>query len=211
MAREMAEATWAIVRWTGRDTVPRRRGNTFRTCTSRAAHAALLVLAVFAVCTFPFSQSAHSQERETVLPESGIRYPGGFDPNTLGEVRGTASNLTRPERGPVRFRLASERDTYTVLACPQWMWSDLKVDLPDGTKVKVRGSKSLGRDGNLYVIAQEMEFLNSGKSIAFRDASGTPLWKGPQGRMMGTGRGMGSPMGGPGGMPAGRGGRGGHR
>jgi hypothetical protein len=207
----MAQATWAIVRWTGRDTVPRHRGNTFRTGTSRAAHAALLVLAVCAVCTFPFAQSAHAQEQDTVLPESGIRYPGGFDPNTIGEVRGKASDLSRPERGPVRFRLVSDRDTYTVLACPPWMWSDLKVDLPDGTEVKVRGSKSLGKDGNLYVIAQEMELPGAGKSIAFRDGGGIPLWKGSPGRMMGTGRGMGSTMGGPGGMPSGRGGRGGRR
>ncbi len=211
MAREMVQATWAWVRRTGRDTVPRHRGNTVRTGPGRAAWAALLVLAVWAVCTLPFAQSAHAQERDTALPGSGIRYPGGFDPNTIGEVRGTASDLTRPESGPVRFRLVSERDTYTVLACPPWMWSDLKVDLPDGTDVKVRGSKSLGNDGNLYVIAQEMELLRSGESIAFRDGGGIPLWKGSPGRRMGTGRGMGSPMGGPGGMPSGRGGRGGRR
>ena len=191
--------------------MPRLRGNTFRTGPGRAAWAALLVLAVWAVCTLPLARSAHAQERDTALPESGIRYPGGFDPNTIGEVRGTASDLARPESGPVRFRLVSERDTYTVLACPPWMWSDLKVDLPDGTEVKVRGSKSLGNDGNLYVIAQEMELLKSGESIAFRDGIGIPLWKGSPGRRMGTGRGMGSPMGGPGGTPSGRGGRGGRR
>ncbi len=177
----------------------------------RAAPAALLILALWAVGTIPFARSAHAQERDTVLPESGIRYPGGFDPNTIGEVRGKASNLSRPEHGPVRFRLVSERDTYTVLACPPWMWSDLKIDLPDGTEVRVLGSKSLGKDGNLYVVAQEMDLLGSGRSIAFRDGSGFPLWKGSPGRMMGNGRGMGSPMGGPGGMPTGRGGRGGRR
>jgi hypothetical protein len=182
-----------------------------RTGTGRAAWAALLLLAVWAGWTLPFGASAHAQERDAVLPDSGIRYPGGFDPNTIGEVRGKASSLARPERGPVRFRLVSERDTYTVLACPPWMWSDLKVDLPDGTEVKVRGSKSLGNDGNLYVIAQEMELLQSGESIAFRDGSGIPLWKGSPGRRMGTGRGTGSPMGGPGAMPSGRGGRGGRR
>lgn len=189
----------------------RHRGNFVHTGAGRAAWAALLVLAIWAVCTLPSARSAQAQEQDTVLPESGIRYPGGFDPNTIGEVRGKASDLTRTERGPVRFRLVSERNTYTVLACPPWMWIDLKVDLPDGTEVKVRGSKSLGNDGNLYVIAQEMELPETGKSIAFRDDSGIPLWKGSPGRRMGTGRGVGSPMGGPGGMPSGRGGRGGRR
>ena len=211
MARETGQATWAIARWTGRDTGPSHRSNAVHTGAGRAACAALLVLAVLVVWTVPSARSANAQEQDTVLSESGIRYPGGFDPNTIGEVRGKASDLTRPESGPVRFRLVSERDTYTVLACPPWMWNDLKVDLPEGTEVKVRGSKSLGKDGNLYVIAQEMELPEARKSIAFRDGSGIPLWKGSQGRMMGTGRGMGSPMGGPGGMPSGRGGRGGRR
>lgn len=211
MARETARGTWAIVRWTGPDTGHRPGGDRNRTGSSRAARAALLMLAAVAVWTFPITRCAHAQERDTVLPESGIRYPDGFDQNTIGEVRGRAFGLTRPGRGPVRFRLVSGRETYTVLACPPWMWSDLDVELPDGTEVRVTGSKSLGKDGNLYVIAQEMEFPGSGRSIAFRDARGLPLWKGSTGKMTGTGRGMGSPMGGPGGAPSGRGGRGGRR
>ena len=211
MDRETRRETRATARWTGRDTVPRHRGSTVYAGSGRAAWAALLFLFGLAVLSPVFALPAKAQEKETVLSESGIHYPGGFDPNTVGEVRGKAFGQHRPERGPVRFRLEGERDTYTVLTCPPWLWSDLKVDLPDGTEVRVRGSKSLGNDGNLYVIAQEMERIDTGQSVAFRDKNGIPLWKGSRGRMMGTGRGTGSPMGGPGGMRSGPGGRGGRR
>jgi hypothetical protein len=189
--------------------VPRRRGSSGYAGSGRAAHAALLFLVGLAALSPAFALPAKAQEKETVLPESGIHYPGGFDPNTVGEVRGIAFGQHRRERGPVRFRLAAERDTYTVLTCPPWMWSDMNVDLPDGTEVRVHGSKSLGNDGNLYIIAQELERMDTGLSVSFRDRNGVPLWKGPGGRMMGTG--TGSPMGGPGGMRSGPGGRGGRR
>lgn len=122
-----------------------------------------------------------------VLEESGIRYPGGFDPNTVGEVRGRAFGFSRPERGPVRFRLESSRETYTVLASPAWFWKDIKADFPEGAEVRVRGSKSLGKDGNLYIVAQEMRLISSDRSMVFRSEDGFPLWKGPISRPAGLG------------------------
>lgn len=200
-------AILAIARKTARGTAPRPRGSSAHSGRGRAACATLLLILGCAVLFPPFSGIAQAaDEGDTVLPESGIHYPGGFDPNTVGEVRGTASGLTRPERGPVRFRLHSERDSYTVLTAPAWFWSDLKIELPDGTPVRVQGSKSLGRDGNLYIIAQEVEIERTGKTLAFRDDGGFPLWKGSGAGRTGRGNGIGSPMGGPGGMRGGPGG-----
>ena len=156
--------------------------------------------------------NAVAQDSDTVLPGSGIRYPGGFDPNTVGEVRGKAEGLLRPERGPVGFRLDSGRESYIVIASPAWYWDDLGVEVREGMPVRVLGSKSLGRDGRLYIVAQEVEVEGTGKSLAFRDAGGHPLWKGPVGPGAGRGGGMGGPMGGMGGMGGGPGREmGGHR
>jgi len=152
--------------------------------------------------------AAGAGEEETRLPDSGIRYPDGYDPNTVGEVRGAAHDLLRPESGPIRFRLVSERETYTVLASPGWYWDDLGAAIPDGTEVRVRGSKSLGKDGNLYIIAQEIEIPPGGKGLVFRGESGAPLWRGTA---IGPGHGRGGygashgPGGSPGGGPGGRG------
>jgi outer membrane protein assembly factor BamB len=73
-----------------------------------------------------------------------------------------------------------------------WYWKDLGVKIPDGTEVKVRGSKSLGKNGKLYVIGQEMEVISAGKVYAFRDDNGYPLWKGGRSGARGIGGGFGS-------------------
>jgi len=138
----------------------------------RAVSAALLSLFFWT-----FLGAVWAQEKDLVLPESGIHYPGGFDANTVGEVRGKASEPVFPATGPVQFRLESGRETYTVLASPKWYWKDLRVDFSKGTEVRVRGAKSLGRDGRLYIIAQEMQVLPDGKPMAFRGTDGYPLWK----------------------------------
>ena len=144
---------------------------------SGAVSTALLFLVCFLVPLFAVQQ-AEADENEQVLPESGIHYPGGFDPNTVGTVEGRVSDPFLPKRGPVRFELVSPKETYTVLASPAWYWNDLGADIADDTEIRVRGSKSLGRDGRLYIIAQEIDVLSSGQPVVFRSEDGFPLWKG---------------------------------
>lgn len=141
---------------------------------------AFLLLLPFGISVLLLPYTAQTQERDIVLPGSGIRYPGGFDPNTLGEVRGRAHGISQPLKDPIQFRLETEREIYIVIATPSWYWSDIGAKVLDGMEVIIRGSKSLGKDGNLYLIAQEMQVLSTGKTYAFRDDSGYPLWKVPR-------------------------------
>ncbi|MCL5884646.1 MAG: hypothetical protein M1377_04800 [Deltaproteobacteria bacterium] len=175
----------------------------------RAVLPALLLLFILTAFLPPALETAQAQGNDTVLEGSGIHYPGGFDPNTVGEVRGKAYGLSVPERGPVRFRLETGRETYTVLASPKWFWKDLNAELPEGMEIRVRGSKTLGRDANLYIIAQKIRIGSSGRSMDLRDDGGFPLWKGPKAGGMGAPGGFGSPMRGGGGMGSGPGGMGG--
>lgn len=115
---------------------------------------------------------------ETLLEQSGIRYPDGYDVNTVGEIRGVASGIQIPEKGPVRFTLTGKRDEYIVFAAPGWYWEDLKMPSLDGIEVRVTGSKTLGKDGKLYVVAQELTVVSSGTSYTLRGGMGNPLWKG---------------------------------
>jgi hypothetical protein len=171
------------------------------------ALAALLVVFSCAFALVAAAPLASAGEDDTNLPESGIRYPDGFDPNTVGELSGKARDVLQPEKGPVRFQLDTGRETYTILASPRWYWDDVKAGVSDGSDIRVRGSKSLGRDGNLYIIAQEVEILPAGQKMVFRSEDGRPLWKGPS---MGARRGHGGPGSSPGGMgTGGMGGRGG--
>jgi hypothetical protein len=178
---------------------------------SKAVLAALLYIIICWALPLLVVQQAHAEEMEGVLQESGIRYPGGFDPNTVGKVEGKVQGYFQPKSGPVRFQITSGRDTYTVLVSPAWYWNDLGAKVAGGTQVRVRGSKSLGRDGKLYIIAQEVQILPSGKSLVFRSENGFPLWKGSRRKTTGTHwgpgssqRGMGRTRGGSGGMSRGR-------
>ncbi len=137
--------------------------------------AALLGLALVAFGSVPCARAAW---QDPLLQASGIRYPEGFDVNTVGELRGAADQLAMPEEGPVRFRLLSQGDAYTVLASPRWFWGDLRVVLPEASDVIVRGSKTLGVDGKMYVIAQEIRIPATGKAFVLRDRRGGPLWTG---------------------------------
>ena len=154
----------------------------------------------------PVLQTAHAEEGDVVLQGSGVRYPGGFDPNTVGEVQGRAFGLAQPQHGPVRFRLEAGNETYTVLASSNWYWKDLKAQLPDGSNVLVRGSKTLGNDMQLYIVAQKIRLLDSGRSLVLRNEAGKPLWKGQAGGVLGV---QGGFMGGSGSMGGGFGGMGG--
>ena len=172
---------------------------------TRVVSVALLFLVFFFVPLVAVQQ-ADGEETEQVLLQSGIHYPGGFDPNTVGTVEGRVSEYRQPKRGPVRFQLESRRDTYTVLVSPAWYWNDLGADIPAGTGIRVCGSKSLGKDGKLYIIAQEINILSSEQSLVFRNKDGIPLWKGSSRRPTGGHRGYGSYQGGMSGMSRSKGG-----
>ena len=166
--------------------------------------AVLLFLFIAFFCVMPLRLEANDQ----TLGRSGILYPGGFDQNTVGEIQGKAHDVSFPPQGPVRFLLTSNKDTYTVIVSPPWYWKDLGIKITDGETVSVTGSKSLGKDGNLYIIAQEIKMPAQNKSYVVRSSNtGIPLWKGTgQGRGSGGARrGFGSPSRGFGGMGGGMG------
>lgn len=145
----------------------------------RVVPAVLCVSALAAaVAAAPRPLHAQEQEPEMLLPACGIRYPGGFDPNTVGVVEGSASGVTRPERGPVTFRLDAGGETYTVLAAPAWYWDELKLQVREGERLRVKGSKTMGADGNLYLVVQEIVPAAGGTPLVLRDGRGKPRWSG---------------------------------
>src|SRR5512140_2393715 len=100
---------------------------------SRGAALLVVPLIFWVVALLPsMPQTACAEEGDVVLQGSGVHYPGGFDPNTVGEVQGKAYGLAQPQQGPVRFRIEAGKETYTVLASSNWYWKDLKTQLPDG-------------------------------------------------------------------------------
>lgn len=136
--------------------------------------ALLFALALAALCVFP--PSSHAAERDEALASSGIRFPEGFDVNTIGSVKGKVYALTKPESGPVRFKLDSDADTYTAFAAPHAFWRQLGVPVDNGDRVTVRGSRTVGRDGRLYIVVQTIKVEGAKYSYRFRSGDGEPLW-----------------------------------
>jgi hypothetical protein len=145
----------------------------------RVAAAALLAFALAASLSRPAAVRAQAED-ERVLPGCGICYPGGYDPNTVGEIRGRVAVVAVPDSGPVRLEVAGDRDRWVVLAAPAWFWKQSGLTLQPGDSVAVRGSKSLGADGELYVVAREIRTAN-GATVCLRDGRGVPLWRGARG------------------------------
>jgi len=140
----------------------------------RALASALLCLFLFLALV---SQAAAAEQQERDFKQSGIRFPGGFDLNTVGDLRGKIVSLSRPTgSGPVILTIETVWERYMVLTCPPWYWDEQKIKFLTGEEVRVTGSKSLGKDSNLYIVAQEIYFVAHGKIIALRDKAGTPLW-----------------------------------
>ncbi len=170
----------------------------------------ILSIILFSLFSFlPINRQVYAEEKHIILEESGIHYPGGFDLNTVGEVQGRGSHFSRPGRGPVHFLLTTDREVYTVLTSPPWYWEDNHIKISVGNEVFVRGSKSFGRDGKLYIVAQEVRIPSTGQTFYFRGKDGAPLWKGHGGPGRESPGGFGSSFGQRGGFGVG-GGSGGH-
>ncbi len=136
------------------------------------------------------------QSKDQVLPGCGIGYPGGYDPNTVGDVQGRVSDIVIPNEGPVSFAITGDEERWVVLASPAWFWKMADLRLAPGDSVAVHGSKSLGADGKLYIIAQTILRQDGTSSLVLlRDGRGLPLWRGSHGggemRGGGTGQGRG--------------------
>lgn len=137
-------------------------------------------LLFFLLCLVIFPQAKAAEQD---FERSGIHFPGGFDLNTVGELSGKIASLYRPSgNGPVILNVATEWEKYAIITCPPWYWDDLKVKVSSGEEVRVIGSKSLGKDSNLYIIAQEIQFISQGKTLTLRSKAGTPLWSGLHGK-----------------------------
>ena len=87
-------------------------------------------------------------DQEGAFEQSGIHFPGGFDLNTVGDLSGKATGLSRPVgNGPVILNIETAWEKYAVVTCPPWYWDELKIKVSVGEEIRVIGSKSLGKDG----------------------------------------------------------------
>jgi hypothetical protein len=107
----------------------------------------------------------------------------GYDENTEIRIKGVVTeNIVRP-RGPVVVRVRSGNREYRVVTGPQRYLLQEGFEFKPGDQWKVTGSKLIGRDGSIYIIARKIRNVSSGKTLQLRDTSLIPLWRGGPHRM----------------------------
>jgi hypothetical protein len=102
----------------------------------------------------------------------------GYDANTELKLSGVVINISDNVRGPVIVRLKVKARIYDIHAGPRWFWDSVGSDIRVNTRVQVTGSKLIGRDGSLRIIGRNIKNLDTGRFIALRDESLTPVWRG---------------------------------
>lgn len=133
----------------------------------------LTLILFFALLGIPALQAAEEQDATP-----------GYDENTEVTVAGTILDLPQQTRGPVIIRVTSGTKIHQVMTGPRWYLMQEGITFTTGENITVTGSKFVGRDGGMYVIAKRIRNTNTGKDYFLRDRTCNPLW-------MGHGRGMG--------------------
>ena len=104
--------------------------------------------------------------------------PRMFDTKTVTTVQGEVSDIEHIEHrhhGGVHLTLAMGSETVTVHLGPDFYLEGQELQLKEGDKVEVKGSR-VTVDGKPLIVAQEVRRGNL--VLALRDANGAPLWRG---------------------------------
>lgn len=111
-------------------------------------------------------------------PASGLNVAAGFDVNTVRTLTGRiAAPPTQmgPEEHAVMI-VSTIQDSVSVILGPWWFWERQKFAISKGDEVTVTGSRAQGRDGSMYLFAQQIENLANGERVTLRSETGVPFW-----------------------------------
>ena len=125
----------------------------------------ILLTSFFLVFIFSY---AHAQNEENE----------GYDENTEIRIKGTVQQVLPRMRGPVVVILQTPNRDYKIITGPAWYLEQEGFELKAGDSLKVTGSKFIGRDGNLYVVARRIGNLTTGRVLKLRDSMFMPHWRG---------------------------------
>lgn len=135
----------------------------------------ILVVAIMTFCTHEASAFWWSDTKD---PVSGLDVSTGFDVNTVTTMTGSVNSPPerKGEQEHVLLNLSTPQGDVTVILGPWWYWERQTIKIKGNQELKVTGSRAQGKDGTLYLFAQQIENRSNGESIRLRSESGAPLW-----------------------------------
>jgi hypothetical protein len=109
---------------------------------------------------------------------SGLDVAAGFDINTIATVSGTIMAL--PERKDKEqhtvMTVEAPQGVVAVVLGPWWYWEKQTISMTKNQNVTITGSLAQGKDGVLYLFAQQLENRSTGETVTLRSETGKPLW-----------------------------------
>jgi hypothetical protein len=102
--------------------------------------------------------------------------PRHYDPKTVATVSGEVAAVQQGagrRGGGARFDLTTADGTVAVHAGPAWFLRDQGIEIAQGDKVEVTGSRATLR-GQPALIAQVVK--KGDKAVVLRDMTGIPVW-----------------------------------
>jgi len=101
----------------------------------------------------------------------------GYDENTEIRVKGEVTHVLPRKHGPVIVVLHTTSKTYLVITGPPWYLEQEGFTLKVGDSLRVTGSKFIGREGNVYIVARRIKDP-SGRVLLLKDSNLMPFWRG---------------------------------
>jgi hypothetical protein len=102
----------------------------------------------------------------------------GYDENTEIRVKGIVKDISSRKRGAIVLLFKAGNREYRVVTGPQRYLLQEGFEFRSGDSLFVVGSKFIGRDGSIYIVARRIKNTVSGKTLLLRDSSLIPLWRG---------------------------------
>lgn len=137
----------------------------------------LLIIMATVLC-FWSSHAAAFWWSDTPDKTSGLDVTAGFDVNTVTTAVGTVLSL--PERTDQEqhtvMTVATPQGVVTVVLGPWWYWEKQAITVAKNQDVTVTGSVAQGKDGVLYLFAQQLENRSTSETVTLRSETGKPLW-----------------------------------
>jgi hypothetical protein len=112
---------------------------------------------------------------------SGLDLQQGYDLNTVISIEGTVTGLDlEGTQGPALAKVQTASETLSLVLGPKDYWQENGMPLQIGDTLSARGSKAQGKDGQIYLMVQNLKNTKTtGNNLTeLRNDTGRPRWSG---------------------------------
>jgi hypothetical protein len=109
--------------------------------------------------------------------KSGLDFNQGYDMNSVTTMTGrVVSPPHAGDAGHVVIVIQSGTDMVHLVVGPTQFWKKNGIPVSFNDNITVKGARAQGDDGRLYLLAQKINNLSTGKRTSVRDDLGMPAW-----------------------------------